>query len=534
LRINEQLAAESPNDPVARLAVTHLQLQLAQILQETRQTEEAQRLLRASLEGSTRLVADFPSTTQYRAGLAGAAHTLFEMLRDSRRFEEAEQVYRSSLPHAQKLVADAPDRVWYWQSLLFYYRSYGSMQVTMQRVPEAEAAYREAMAIGERIIRDFPYDSKVQGQILANYASLGSLLRRSGRAPEALAPYRRGIELAEQVVAARPTHIVHRQTLANLLRGIIQIPISDAYPFEEAQRHYRRQISLLEQWPAEASNQLDQRSQIAMAHSAWGRLAAQCGQVAEAERAFREAVSLLKKLTAGFPETIKYGVELAETYRGLGTLLARDKPAEGEAAYRLAIERYEQCAAQFNRPVNEAQRAGSYLDLARLLAAEGRHEEAQTWVEKVLQVQPVSAMGQNNLAWLLATVEDPKFRHPARAVELAQKAVELAPKQRSYWNTLGAAQYRAEDWTAAVAALEKSMELGAGGDARDWFFLAMAHWQLGEKEEARKWRQQAIDWTNKHAPVDEELRRFQIEAQELIREQAIPRPTGAATSAAAN
>ena len=79
-----------------------------------------------------------------------------------------------------------------------------------------------------------------------------------------------------------------------------------------------------------------------------------------------------------------------------------------------------------------------------------------------------------------------------RAVELAKKAVELAPKQGTFWNTLGVAHYRAGDWKAAVAALEKSEELRNGGDSFDWFFLAMAHWQLGEKDEARKWYDQAV------------------------------------------
>ena len=36
------------------------------------------------------------------------------------------------------------------------------------------------------------------------------------------------------------------------------------------------------------------------------------------------------------------------------------------------------------------------------------------------------------------------------------------------------------------------MELHAPGSAFDWFFLAMAHWRLGDKDKARKWYSQAI------------------------------------------
>jgi tetratricopeptide (TPR) repeat protein len=105
--------------------------------------------------------------------------------------------------------------------------------------------------------------------------------------------------------------------------------------------------------------------------------------------------------------------------------------------------------------------------------------------------------GYNDAAWFLATCPEPKFRDPGRAVALAQRAVELDPKEGKLWNTLGAAQYRAGNWKAAARALEKSIELSKGGQSVDWFFLAMAYWQLGEREKARTWFEQAMkakDW----------------------------------------
>jgi uncharacterized protein HemY len=100
---------------------------------------------------------------------------------------------------------------------------------------------------------------------------------------------------------------------------------------------------------------------------------------------------------------------------------------------------------------------------------------------------------------------------------LAQQAVKLKPSEGIFWNTLGAAHYRAGDWKAAVTALEKSMELRKGGDAGDWFFLAMAHWQLGDKEQARQWYDKAVPWMDKNKPQDEELRRFRAEAAALLK-----------------
>jgi eukaryotic-like serine/threonine-protein kinase len=81
---------------------------------------------------------------------------------------------------------------------------------------------------------------------------------------------------------------------------------------------------------------------------------------------------------------------------------------------------------------------------------------------------------------------------------------------------LGAAQYRAGEWKGAVAALEKSMELGKGGDGSDWFFLAMANWRLGNRDEARRWHDRAVEWMVKNQPENEELRRFRAEASEFL------------------
>ena len=60
---------------------------------------------------------------------------------------------------------------------------------------------------------------------------------------------------------------------------------------------------------------------------------------------------------------------------------------------------------------------------------------------------------EQHAAWCLATHPDPKVRKPARAVELAKEAIGLKPFA-TYWNTLGAARYRAGDFQGAVEALQ--------------------------------------------------------------------------------
>jgi Flp pilus assembly protein TadD len=164
------------------------------------------------------------------------------------------------------------------------------------------------------------------------------------------------------------------------------------------------------------------------------------------------------------------------------------------------------------------QLAQKYLDLSQVFLNARRYPEAVEASSKVLELTPNAPVTLNNLAWLLATCADARFRDPKRAVELAKKGVELAPEDGNNWNTLGVANYRAEDWSAAVRALKKSNELLRGnGLSSNAFFLSMAEWQLGNKDEARKWYDQAVQWMEKNEPQNEELRRFRAEAAEMLK-----------------
>ena len=55
-----------------------------------------------------------------------------------------------------------------------------------------------------------------------------------------------------------------------------------------------------------------------------------------------------------------------------------------------------------------------------------------------------------------------------------------------------------------------------GSNSFDFFFLAMAHWQLGKKGEARQWHDKAVEWMEENKPDDEELRCLRTEAEELL------------------
>jgi serine/threonine protein kinase/WD40 repeat protein len=127
----------------------------------------------------------------------------------------------------------------------------------------------------------------------------------------------------------------------------------------------------------------------------------------------------------------------------------------------------------------------------------------------------------NIQAWDLANRPDAKADDLARAIQLSHRALTMSARWYSCWNTLGVAHYRAGHWNDAIAALSKAMEYADGEhESFNTFFLAMAHWRLGDKDKARQWYDRAVDWLEKNKQLlgDDllELRRFHAEAEELL------------------
>ena len=150
----------------------------------------------------------------------------------------------------------------------------------------------------------------------------------------------------------------------------------------------------------------------------------------------------------------------------------------------------------------------------------GDHESARADREKAMALLPKDPMALNNRAWTLATGPIDQ-RDPERAVELARRAVELAPGQQLSLNTLGVALYRAGQYTDAVSILERSLTAGKGEfDAFDLFFLAMAHHRLGHADQARACFDRAVRWLGNQQGLSEqyvrELAAFRAEAEAVL------------------
>jgi membrane associated rhomboid family serine protease/Tfp pilus assembly protein PilF len=100
------------------------------------------------------------------------------------------------------------------------------------------------------------------------------------------------------------------------------------------------------------------------------------------------------------------------------------------------------------------------LEVADALAAHQLYPQAIQLYQSALNLKPDFAVAHNNLAWLLATCDDPKFRDPQAALAHARRAVELSNwKQPAFIDTLAEAFYVNQDYAQAVQTQTKALAL---------------------------------------------------------------------------
>lgn len=98
--------------------------------------------------------------------------------------------------------------------------------------------------------------------------------------------------------------------------------------------------------------------------------------------------------------------------------------------------------------------------LADLYGEQKLYAEAIRHYQEALRLEPDMAVAHNNLAWLLATCDDPKFRDPRASLEHARRGVELTQwKEAGFVDTLAEAYYANGNYQEAVKTQTKALAL---------------------------------------------------------------------------
>lgn len=210
-------------------------------------------------------------------------------------------------------------------------------------------------------------------------------------------------------------------------------------------------------------------------------------------------------------------------------------PQSGRVPFEMSSEELD---GRSNAPNAQERLAGRYMQLARALKDQGRPDEAKAaWTHALAILTELSAASPetpgiqksrhdcaNDFAWFLLSEPGGAEEDLSMALNLATQATRAEPDRGAYWNTLGAATYRAGDPAAAITALERSIALNHGPSIFDQIFMSMAHVRLRDREEARRWYDQAAAWIEEHDNHHAGLMTLFEEARETLHSRDNPSP----------
>ncbi|MGA2787094.1 MAG: tetratricopeptide repeat protein [Verrucomicrobiota bacterium] len=354
-------------------------------------------------------------------------------------------------------------------------------QATLARNPRAFLAYNNLGTILTRkgevdaAIADLKKALEIAPDFFEAHNNLGNALLQKGRVDEAMDHFRMAVEIA-------PFSAVSHYNLGNTLLQVGQM--------DEAMIQFQEALAIQADFP-EAQNNLG----VALMRS---------GRLEEAKEHYQAALAT--------------SPNYAEAHYNLGCILDREgrlneaiahyqkavevKPDYADAHYSLGVAlglqgRLNEAAEQYRKVIQlQPGHADAHGNLANVLAAQGRLGEAIPEYRRTLELVPDSAQahfrfGQAlqaqrdykaaiaeyqrtmelnprhlsahlGLAWLLATSPEASLRDGNRAVELTQKAEQLARAESAQsLDTLAAAYAEAGRYREAVETAKRALNLSA-------------------------------------------------------------------------
>ncbi|MDB5352193.1 MAG: Serine/threonine protein kinase PrkC, regulator of stationary phase [Planctomycetota bacterium] len=466
--------AEKSTDPGVRFEAARICNRLAEVRDWMGQWDKEEEAIRRGGELLDSLLIEYPGNARYREERTNGYWRLGNFYKATSRHLEAVEAFGKSIASEKLLIADYPDEIVYQSQLANTYMNLASSERDLARKEDAREHSLLAIDFQRRCQARLPDNPYYQRELALGVDGLGRILREEGRYPEAEVLCREALGICRKLAATHPEVFwnnyfltVSQAELAQILIGTNRRP--------------------------------------------------------EAEENLRTAIGTLEALLADFPEFRAVREALASCSEDLGKLL--DVPgrfAESATCLHRAMENFDKLIAIFPDSKDVLESAcRTRLNLGQVLQQAGQFAEASKVLSEALRRWPARAGVQNDAARFFAACPAPEFRNPSRAAKLAKSATDADPKNGSYWNTYGVAQYRNGDFPASLAAFETSMQLRKGGDAYDWIFLAMIRAQRGEPALAREWFDRAASWIAREKPADPELGRFRAEAEALL---ASPHP----------
>lgn len=376
------------------------------------------------------------------------------------------------------LVAEFPGERKYRFDLFHGYQALGLVVLGKNRASETEELYRSAVVLIKELSRDYPDEPNYRDALASVTIYLGTLLRARGDCQEAERLLRESLQTAELLHQTYPDRRTPPHFLANAARSLVAL----------------------------------------------GTLQWSMGRTGEAEGSFRRALAVWEQLVGDHPtasEEPAYRQYAMECRFNLGNLyLDQGKLSEAQGCFDQCLPMAERLAREYPRvPEHRVFSAQVHVQRAICLLAAGQQGAAEAAFGRFvtrMEESIIHLQSRHDLKWLL--VEQlgmfpvPRLRHPDRAVELAERTAALAPNPRG----LGIAYYRAGRWRESIRELQKEGQELRRDTLVVRLFLAMAHWNYGDKERARQLYDPTAAWMDSHQVRSCLERCLRAEAAELL------------------
>lgn len=460
---------------------------------------------------------------------------------------EKESLLQRAFQIRLRLTEEFPRNPEHWEELVRAHSNLNRLLTAVGRAHEAEsladdladAHERYLNIIGERLVPGVPDfadgdsptgpESSEQADLVEAYVTRADELRKAGNPLRALPVYVEAADMIYQSLIESPDDPSLQRSLA-LISYCRSTALLDLDRTAEALEHSTAAIDQLTALTTKVPNVEVHWLRLIGCWKHRALILLQRQQTDDAWEATVKSLQFSREVTVRFPEQDSRRIDLANALKNAAdtagdagkVAVADELLTEGTDVCRRLLE------SSPNRRSWRKILARLLLDRGALRCGIGDCEQgfsdlrnAVVMAESLLQekslYEPAWCHAANDLAWQLLVCSDESFRNPTEAFRLAQQVVQRRPADDDYQNTLGVAQYRLNQLKEARQTLDQAVLLN-GGDALDYYALAMVHWKRNEPQKASKYMDLAAIWCREHESSDEGLIILREEAEQLLKE----------------